>query len=122
MRLNSLDPDGYILRIATKQWVDQVFDTATYYTSLRRKWRSGQIVLFVHNVGLGDAFIGYGVIENTSGQESFSDEEIDECERHGWKKALEFKYVFRFEEPLLLRQTFLKNSKLRGRCLHGKTL
>ncbi|MBS7632930.1 hypothetical protein KEJ15_04820 [Candidatus Bathyarchaeota archaeon] len=117
-----MDADGYILRIATKQWVDQVFSRAIYYTGLQRKWRSGQTIMFVHNNGLGDAFVGYGVVENTYGEENLSAEEIDECKRHRWKKALEFKYVFRFEEPLLLRKTLLKNSKLRGRYLHGKTL
>ena len=49
-------------------------------------------------------------------------EERSECKRHGWKKALEFKYVLRFDKPLPVKKTFLEKSKLRGAYLHGLKL
>ena len=108
-----------MLRIATKQWVDQVFDSTIYYTSINRKWVRGQTILFVHKTNEGDAVIGYGLIENVCLKNEFSDEERPRCKKGGWNKALEFRYVKQLEKPLLIKQTFLKNSKLRGRLIHG---
>jgi hypothetical protein len=110
---------GYILRIATKQWVNQVFDMAIYYTSIHRKWKAGQTMLFMHKTGLGDAIIGYGVIENVHEKDELSETERQECEKGDWKRAIEFRYVKQFGEPLPIKQTFLKGSKLRGRYFHG---
>jgi hypothetical protein len=73
--------DGYILRIATKEWVDQVFDMAMYYTGFRRNWKVGQIILFVHKTALGDAFVGYGEIGNVYGLDELSGEERRKCEK-----------------------------------------
>jgi hypothetical protein len=75
--------------------------------------------MFLHKTSMGDAFVGYGEIGNVYGLDELSGEEKRECEKWGWKKAIEFKYVIRFEKPLLLKQTFLKDLKLRGRALHG---
>ncbi|MEM3565798.1 MAG: hypothetical protein QXK18_02875 [Candidatus Bathyarchaeia archaeon] len=113
---------GLILRIATKEWVKRVFDSAMYYTGARRKWQSGQTVVFVSKTEFGDSFIGYGVIENVYGKEELSEEEQKECETYGWRKALEFKYLLKFEKPLPLKETFLKDLKLRGKVLHGLPL
>ncbi len=113
---------GYILRIATKEWVDQVFDSAIYYTSISRKWTRGYTILFVHKTVEGDAFIGYGVIENVYMKEELSTEEKQRCEEEGWMRALEFKYVKELEKPLPVKETFLKNTKLRGRLLQGLTV
>jgi hypothetical protein len=52
--------EGYILRIAKKEWVEKVFNSAMYYTGARRKWQTGQTILFVGKTEFGDAFIGYG--------------------------------------------------------------
>jgi len=117
-----VEADGYILRIATKQWVNQVFNMAVYYTSVPRKWKSGQIILFIHRTNVGDAIVGYGVIENIYEKDELSEEEKHECEIYGWKKAIEFKYVKEFEKPLPIKETFLKDSKLRGRYFHGLKL
>lgn len=114
--------EGYILRIAKKEWIEKVFNSAIYYTSSPRKWQNGQMVLFLAKTEVGDAFIGYGVIENVHGKEELSEEERHECETWGWKKALEFKYVVKFDNPLALRETFLGSLKLRGKFLHGLPL
>ncbi|MGC8998642.1 MAG: hypothetical protein ACP5JW_04495 [Candidatus Bathyarchaeia archaeon] len=110
--------EGYILRIAKKEWVEKVFDSAMYYTGARRKWQPGQTILFVSRTEFGDSFIGYGVIENVYGKEELSEEEQRECETYGWRKAIEFKYVSKFEKPLPLRETFFKALKPRGKTLH----
>jgi hypothetical protein len=110
---------GYILRIAAKQWVDQVFNMAIYYTSVRRKWQPGQTVLFVHKTNIGDAIVGYGMIETVYEKDELSEEEQRECEKWRWKKAIEFRYVVRFENPLRVKETILKDLKVRGSFLHG---
>ena len=117
-----VEADGYILRIATKKWVDQVFNLAIYYTGARRKWKAGQTILFIHKTKIGDAIIGYAIIENIYEKDELSEEERRECERQGWKKAIEFKYIIQFEKALPLKETFLKDSKLRGRYLHSLPL
>ncbi|MCK4424998.1 hypothetical protein KAU93_04860 [Candidatus Bathyarchaeota archaeon] len=114
--------EGYILRIATKEWVDQIFDVAVYYTGFRRKWRPGQTIIFVHKTNVGDAVVGYGVIENVYERDELSEEERRECEKRGWKKALEFKYVLKFDKPLPIKETVLKDLKVHGRFLHGLSL
>jgi len=113
-----VEVDGYILRISTKEWVDQVFNLAIYYTSTRRKWNAGQTIIFVHKTSIGDAIIGYGEIGNIYASDELSEEERRECEKWRWKKAIEFKYVIRFDKPLPIKETFLKDLKLRGRFLH----
>jgi hypothetical protein len=113
---------GYILRISTKEWVDQVFDLAIYYTSSPRNWKAGQLVVFAHKTSNGDAFVGYGEICNVYSLDELSDKERLECQKWGWRKAMELKYVIRFNEPLLVKRTFFKDSKLRGRSLHGFAL
>jgi len=117
-----VEADGYILRIAKKEWVEKVFNSAMYYTSSPRKWRKGQTVLFLAKTEFGDAFVGYGVIENIYTKEELSEEERIECEAWGWRKVLEFKYVVRFDKPLALRETFLKGSRLHGKYFHGLPL
>ncbi len=113
---------GYILRISTEKWVDQVFGMAIYYTSLRRRWEVGQTVVFMHKTSIGDAVIGYGVLGNVYEKDELSDEEKRECDKYGWKKAIEFKYVVEFEKPLPIKETFLKDSRLRGKYFHGLKL
>ena len=117
-----MEADGYILRIASKEWVERVFDLAIYYTSTRRKWETGQTIVFVHKTDMGDAIVGYGIIGNICALDELSEEERRECQRQGWKRAIEFKYVLRFDKPLLVKETFLKGLKLRGRYLHGLSL
>jgi hypothetical protein len=55
-------------------------------------------------------------------KDSLSEEEKNRCEKYGWKKAIEFKYVVKFNKPLLVKETVLKSMKIRGRLLHGLSL
>jgi hypothetical protein len=116
------DVAGCILRIATDQWVDHVFEMAIYYTNMKRKWKSGQAILFIHKTRTGDALVGYGVVDRVAERGALSEEDRLECERGSWKGAIEFKYVKRFEKPLLVKETFLKGSKRHGRFVHGLEL
>ncbi len=113
---------GYILRITRKEWVEQVFERTKYYVGIKRKWSPSQTIFFVHKTMRGDAFIGYGVVNNFQSFEELSDEEKAECEKWNWNGALDFIYVVKFKEPLLIKETFLKNSRLRGKYLHGLAL
>ena len=113
---------GYVLRIKDEQWVKQVFDMAIYLSNMNRKWLSGQTILFVHNTQSGDAFVGYGVISRERQKRYLLEEKKIQCERGGWKKAIEFKYVVHFEKPLLIKETVFAASKLRGKFFHGLKL
>lgn len=113
---------GYILRIATKQWVDQVFSMAIYYTNLLRKWKPEQTILFIHKTSVGDAIVGYGMIERIYEKDELSEEELAECEKYKWKEAIVFKYVLKFEKPLPIKETLFRSSKLHGRFFHGLSL
>jgi hypothetical protein len=110
---------GYILRIASEKWVDRVFEMAIYYTNVRRNWKSGQTALFLHRTQVGDAFVGYGLIDKPSEMDDLNEEEKRDCQEGGWKTALEFQYVKRFDDPLPIKETFLKDTRLRGRYFHG---
>ena len=114
--------EGYILRIATRQWVNQVFGMAIYFTNLRRKWKRGQTILFVHKTSVGDALVGYGLIERAWEKDKLSEQDKDACEKGSWKRAIEFRYVKQFDKPLAVKETFLKGSKHRGRYFHGLKL
>ena len=116
------ESEGYVLRITTDAWVAQVFDTATYHTSSSTKLKKDQTIMFIHKTEAGDSIVGYGVIQNIIDKEMLSSMEKEQCQKHGWKKAIEFSYVLRFEKPLLVKETFFKDTKLRGRCFHGLRL
>lgn len=116
-----VEAEGYVLRIATEKWVNQVFSLAIYYTSLRRRWKPGQTIVFLHKTSVGDSIIGYGVIGRICEKDELSEEEQRECERHGWKKAIEFKYV-KPVKPLPIKETCLKDLGLTGKYLHGLKL
>jgi len=111
---------GYVLRIASDRWVDHVFTMAVYLTGLRRRWKRGQTVIFIHKTEVGDAVVGYGVIDRVCEQNELSEEE--KLGSKAWGKAIVFNYVIRFEKPLPVRETFMKEQKYRGRYAHGLQL
>ena len=115
-------PAGYILRITRKEWVEQVFDCMTYYTSLYRKWKPEQTILFVHKTDEGDSLIGFGTIGAIRDFQDFSEGEKALCAEHGWKRALDFSFIKKFSTPLLVKETFLAETLRRGRFLHGLAL
>jgi hypothetical protein len=66
--------------------------------------------------------VGYGLIEKACEKNELSEQDKYECERGGWKRAIEFTYVKRFDKPLAIKDTFLKGSRLRGRYFQGLKL
>ena len=113
---------GYILRISRDEWVEQVFDLKKYYVGVRGRWEPGLTVFFARKAEKGDSFLGYGFIDNVQELEELSEEERSECEKWGWKRALNFKNVVKFEPPLPIKETFLKDTGLWGSRLHGYRL
>jgi tRNA uridine 5-carbamoylmethylation protein Kti12 len=111
---------AYVLRIMSDYWVNNVFDMTIYYTNLRRKWKPDQSIIFINKTKSGDSVVGYGVIENVCQQNELPEEERREPEK--WKEDLVFKYVIKFEKPLPIKKTFLKEPKFRGKFLHGLAL
>ncbi len=53
---------GYILRIVTNEWRDQVYDLKKYYTGVARAWKRDTPILLAMKTDIGDSFIGYGVV------------------------------------------------------------
>jgi len=113
---------GYILRISRDEWVKQVFDLKKYYVGVRGRWEPGLTIFFARKAEKGDSFLGYGLIENVQELEELSEEERSECEECGWKHALNFKNVVKFEPPLPIKETVIKDVGLWGSRLHGYRL
>ena len=53
---------GYILRISTDDWLDQVYELKKYYSGVMRGWKRNTSILLAKKTEVGDSFIGYGVI------------------------------------------------------------
>ncbi len=113
---------GYILRITRDKWVKQVFDLEKYYVGVRGRWEPGLTIFFARKAEKGDSFLGCGQIETVQSLEELSEEERSECERWNWKHALNFKNVVRFNPPLPIKETLIKEVGLRGSRLHGYRL
>lgn len=113
------DDFGYALRIAKPEWLEQVFESTRYYTGLQRSWRNGAPVLFVYNTKNGDAFVGYGVIKEALSFEELPETEQITCSKWGWKTAIDFDYIVRFNSPVLVKETTLAETRLRGKFLHA---
>ena len=110
---------GYILRISKEEWVRQVFEKRKYYPGIMRRWAHGTTILLARKTERGDSFIGYGVIGRIDMPWELPEEEREYCKRHGWKCAISFKNLTRFEEPLPIKETFLREDRRKGKFLHG---
>ncbi len=122
MKEGRSSPRGYILRITRDEWVKQVFDIKKYYVKVRGRWEPGLTIFFARKAEKGDSFLGYGVIGSIQELGELSEEEKSECEKWGWKRALNFKSVVRFEPPLPIKETVIKDVGLWGSRLHGYRL
>ncbi|MEA2090103.1 MAG: hypothetical protein U9O89_05020 [Thermoproteota archaeon] len=122
MNKNKSDYEGYILRITKDEWMKQVFERMKYYAGVRRKWTPGLTIFFARKTEKGDSLIGYGVVETVQKLEELTEEERRECEKWGWNVALVFKYLIKLDQPLLIKDSILKDSKMRGKYLHGFAL
>ncbi len=113
---------GYILRIATDEWLEQVYRLKKYYPGLNRRWDEGTVILLAKKAEAGDSFIGYGIVERVMRLEELPPDERAYCEEHGWKSAIVFKELYRFDPPYPIKESILKDDPRRGRPLHGVRL
>lgn len=118
----TLHPQSYILRITKEGWFRQVFSIKKYYPGVRRRWEPDAKILLVRNSEDGDSFVGYGTLQEYTQKDLLPADEQKECESMRWTGVLVFDELFRFDPPLLLKETFLSGSRVRGRCLHGYPL
>lgn len=117
-----LSAQRYILRITREEWFRQVFTIKKYYPGVRRKWEPHTEILLVRNSEDGDSFVGYGTLQEYMKRDLLPDKERTLCETMGWTGALVFKELFKFDPPLLVKDTILSGGRAQGRCLHGYPL
>ena len=115
-------PQSYILRITKEEWFRQVFSLKKYYPGVRRRWEPNAKILLVRNTENGDSFVGYGTLLEYIRKDQLPADEQIECASMRWTGALLFNELYKFDPPLLLKETFLSGSSVRGRCLHGYPL
>jgi len=115
-------PQSYILRITKEEWFKQVFTIKKYYPGVRRKWEPDAKILLARNSENGDSFVGYGTLQEYIKRDLLPDKEREECEAIGWTGVLVFNEFFKFDPPLLLKDTILSGGRAQGRCLHGYPL
>jgi len=113
---------GYILRISTDEWVDQVYELKKYYSGVMRGWRRETPILLAKKTDVGDSFIGYGVIGKIELLWELPPEEEAYCRENNWKCALTFKALNRFEKPYPIRESLLAEDTRKGSFLHGARL
>ncbi len=73
----------------------------------------------MHRTDVGDAVVGYGVIQEIYEKDALSEEEMEGCIEGGWKKAIIFQYVKKLENPVPAKKIFPTCTKYRGRYFHG---
>jgi len=113
---------GYILRISTDAWLDQVYERKKYYSGVMRDWKRGTNILLAKKTNIGDSFIGYGVVDKVEMLWEMTPEDEKYSEENGWKCALSFKTLFRFNKPYPIKESILADDPRKGMFLHGVKL
>lgn len=113
---------GYILRISKDSWLNQVYERRKYYSGVLRNWKRGTIILLAKKTGKDDSFIGYGVVDKVEMLWELPPEEAAYAKEHGWRCALTFRTLFRFDKPYPIKESILADDPRKGRLLHGARL
>ena len=113
---------GYILRISTDDWLNQVYELKKYYSGVMRNFKRNTPILLAKKTEVGDSFIGYGVIGKVELLWELSPEEEAYCKENNWKCALTFKALNRFEKPFPIKATVLADDPRKGSFLHAARL
>lgn len=113
------DNPGYILRVSTDQWLDQIYQLKKYYTGVNRNWRRGTPILLAKKTEQGDSILGYGITQKVEMLWEMTPEEEDYCRENKWRCALTFQPLVRFDKPLPIKDTVLAGDKRKGSFLHG---
>ncbi len=124
MQMNTIESSshGYILRISRDEWVRQVFNIHKYYAGVKRRWEPDLTIFFARKAEKGDSFLGYGVVGSVLKTEELSEKERDECKKYGWNRVIQFKNIVKFDPPLPIKETVMKDVGVRGNRLHGYRL
>lgn len=117
--MQSGETPGYILRISSDEWLNQVFQIKKYYSGINRNWKSGTPVLLAKKTEEGDSILGYGITQNVEMLWEMTPEEEDYCRENNWRCALTFQPLVKFKKPLPIKDTILAYDKRRGSFLHG---
>jgi hypothetical protein len=120
--MDSDENSGYILRISTDDWKDQVFELKKYYSGVMRNWKRGTKILLAKKTEEGDSFLGYGVADKVEMLWEMNPEEEQYCKENKWKCALTFKPLVTFEKPFPLKHSIMSGDKRKGMFLHGAKL
>jgi len=113
---------GYILRLSTEDWRDQVYELKKYYSGVMRGWKRETPILLAMKTDAGDSFIGYGVVGKVEHLWELSPEEEAYCRENNWKCALTFKALNRFERPYPIKESLLSDDPRKGSFLHAARL
>ena len=113
---------GYILRVSTDDWVNQIYELKKYYSGVMRNWRRDSTILLAKKTQVGDSFIGYGVIGKVEMLWELTPEEETYCRENNWKCSLSFKAMEQYKNPYPIKQTFLAADPRKGAFLHGARL
>ncbi|MEM2875543.1 MAG: hypothetical protein QXL67_01120 [Candidatus Bathyarchaeia archaeon] len=113
---------SFVLRIARDEWLKKVFEVKRYYPGVARRWESEGLIFLAKRVDKGDSIVGYGVIKEFLARSSLPENERRECEEMGWRGAIVFSDLYRFDPPLPIKKTILGGLKAKGRFLHGYPL
>lgn len=113
-----METTGYVLRISTDEYLQQLAEIKKYYPGIQRHWHKGTPILFAKKVKV-DSFVGYGIVDKVEMLWEMTPEEEDYCRQNKWKQGITFKPLIMYEKPLPIRETFLKDDKRKGMFLHG---
>ncbi len=114
--------DGYVLRIAHEDLVNQVFSLGKYYSGIQRNFIRGTPLLFAAKSEGGDSIVGYGVIDKIEHLWEMTPADEVYAKEHGWKLGLTLRGATRLGTPLLIKNSLLKDDKRKGAFLHGAKL
>ncbi len=114
--------DGYVLRIAHEDLVNQVFSLGKYYSGVQRNFIRGTPLLFAAKSEGGDSIVGYGVIDKIEHLWEMTPADEVYAKEHGWKLGLTLRGATRLGTPLLIKNSLLKDDKRKGAFLHGAKL
>jgi len=114
--------DGYVLRISHEDLVNQVFNLGKYYSGIQRNFIRGTPLLFAAKSKDGDSIVGYGVVDKVEFLWEMTPAEEEYAREHNWKIALTLRGATRFKNPLLIKNSLLKDDKRKGAYLHGAKL
>jgi hypothetical protein len=124
MQMNKIESSshGYILRISRDEWAKQVFAINKYYAGVKRRWEPELTIFFARKAEKGDSFLGYGIVENVLKTDELSEKKRAECKKYGWNRVIQFKNIVKFDPPLPIKETVMKDAGVRGNRLHGYRL